>query len=436
MRLILWSSLCCFASGSFLQHVAAHNTGSQRNARSVNKNQGDVHESALSTPPLFKVPLHSPNGMQFVGDFTIGGQVTTALYDTGSFDIITASDLCSKCRTPPNLNLYSNKSSSTFKEGKTGVRGHMFTSGLLWARQDFETVHIGSADSVLSVDNTPFWQIVHTDMRLWTGNESTFSTYVGLGHGALVPGIPTEEPQMKTLVELSGTRRFAICLGANNGELVFNPTHDLTATAGMFRTVSVIGEHHWAVDMKSISYSIGGQGDSQCDGFHKCAAIIDSGTSLIGMPPRYYAFMEKITKMLKDDCSNLDKLPDLVFELGGQTFALPGYAYVIRATFADSYCYPAFMDIGMDSDTKDVWILGVPFLRHFYTVFDRDGPSLHIAEKGDECEPVGPAPPVASGSFLRPPGLAKLRRGLQPAIADISQASGPSWTLDAKHFIL
>ena len=78
--------------------------------------------------------------------------------------------------------------------------------------------------------------------------------------------------------------------------------------------------------------------------------------------------MQKVSKRLKDNCSNLDLLPDLVLELGERKFVLPPSAYVLRSSWDDKYCYPAFMDIGMTDQGRDVWILGVPFLRHFYTV--------------------------------------------------------------------
>merc|ERR1719335_259601 len=132
---------------------------------------------------------------------------------------------------------------------------------------------------------------------------------------------------MKSLLELTDTKRFAICLEGNDGHLVFNP----------------------AVDMNSITYSLGGSSERACGMYRHCAAIIDSGTSLIAFPPRQFQFIDKLSKKLKDDCSNIDEMPDLIFDLGGQQIALPASAYVIRASFADNYCYPAFMDVGGSS---------------------------------------------------------------------------------------
>jgi len=382
-----------------------------------------------ATPPPLKLTLHSPNGMQFFGEITIGEQTLSALYDTGSFDVITVSDLCGPCKVPRELKLYSNQTSMSFEKGDRSVKGHLFASGLLWAKQDFETIHIGPADSVISAERMPFWQVVHTDMRLWTRNRSFFSTYVGLGPGSIVPGIPKEEEQMKSLLEFIGTRRFAFCLKSDTGYLIFNPAYDLAAPwfASTFRSVPVIGKNHWAVELKSVSVYNNSRIKSACTNGQTCVVIIDSGTSLIGVPPKYFEFMNELSKQMKDDCSNLDIMPDLVFELGNQKFALPASAYVMRSSWDRKYCYPAFMDFAMPTDKGDAWILGVPFLRHFYTVFDRDGPSIHIAGQTESCEPLG-SPPTGSGSFLHPSDFpSKKMEDLWPVVANITDASGPSW---------
>merc|ERR1719174_1051605 len=51
-------------------------------------------------------------------------------------------------------------------------------------------------------------------------------------------------------------------------------------------------------------------------------------------------------------------------------------------------CLPAFMTIDKESQLGPVWILGMPFLRYHYTVFDRHSKKLHIAPSTPACSPI------------------------------------------------
>merc|ERR1719210_437431 len=60
-------------------------------------------------------------------------------------------------------------------------------------------------------------------------------------------------------------------------------------------------------------------------------------------------------------------------------------------------CAPAFALDDMRSPLGPVWILGMPFLRYYYTVFDRAASKVHIARSAPSCEiatePVGSSTP-------------------------------------------
>jgi hypothetical protein len=66
---------------------------------------------------------------------------------------------------------------------------------------------------------------------------------------------------------------------------------------------------------------------SLCDS--GCAAIIDTGSNIIAGP---WAEVAKLSRKLgvKDDCSNLDSLPDIIVKLGAHTFRLPPSGYVMK----------------------------------------------------------------------------------------------------------
>jgi len=143
--------------------------------------------------------------------------------------------------------------------------------------------------------------------------------------------------------------------------------------------------------------------------------------------------IQTLIKRIKYDCSNLDELPDLVFMIDGKRFALPARAYTVHFGLLDgkpSRCMPAFTDVSMSLNGANVWVLGLPFLRHFYTVFDREGPNIYVADQADNCEPAL----SGSGAFID----ASTQRGRAhhelplPTIADLSAARLPSWAFGNK----
>merc|ERR1719265_3146925 len=124
---------------------------------------------------------------------------------------------------------------------------------------------------------------------------------------------------------------------------------------------------------------------------------------------------------IREDCSNMDSLPNLHFKINGEDFELPPQAYVMRITGALmeansvwdilffkpkvkrlNMCMPAFMQMDMMSQHGPIFILGMPFFRYYHTSFDRKTQQMHFANAGPGCEPQ---PFKANGTaFLDMPG--------------------------------
>jgi len=155
---------------------------------------------------------------------------------------------------------------------------------------------------------------------------------------------------------------------------------------------------------------------------HGCDAIIDSGTSVIAAPSFAVRQVAEALTQLNSNCSNLEALPDLVFKLGGHTFSLPPSSYVAevigdvpeylkaKMPFLGSSkraCELMIMDMGGITEGGEMWILGVPFFRKYYTTFEL-GSSLaerkfHIAQHSEkECAPVETAVAMGSKRKLTP----------------------------------
>merc|ERR1719253_579999 len=127
---------------------------------------------------------------------------------------------------------------------------------------------------------------------------------------------------------------------------------------------------------------------------------------------------------IASDCSNLADLPDLNFKLGEYNFPLPASAYVLKI---EGKCYGAFMPLTMETDHGLAWVLGLPFLRHYYTLWDRQGPSLYFAEQGDNCKPK----PIASNVSVELARIQKSQHYHMPppelTEGDLKAARLPSW---------
>mmetsp|Transcript_58087 Transcript_58087/g.180205 ORF Transcript_58087/g.180205 Transcript_58087/m.180205 type:complete len:150 (+) Transcript_58087:3-452(+) len=88
--------------------------------------------------------------------------------------------------------------------------------------------------------------------------------------------------------------------------------------------------------------------------------------------------------------------------LDGKLVELPPAAYVVRtrtrvrpsalkrllaepARETVDECSVGFMTLDKESQYGPVWILGMPFLRYYYTVFDRAAKAIHIAPSTRSC---------------------------------------------------
>jgi hypothetical protein len=209
-----------------------------------------VKNTSHIQPPMHRLTLQNYKGVQYTAPLMLNTQTLMAVYDTGSFEIMAMSNICSVCRVPMPLTKYDNRSSTTFVAGAGSIEDHHFAGGLVRARLDYETVQVGDIGASFSVPNMPFWQVVSTDMQVWKSNKSQFTAIVGLGHRTNLPynKRPHASGPDESLIERTGTQRFAICLQrglANPGYITFNPQLALpslqqpTSTSNIFQRVPV-----------------------------------------------------------------------------------------------------------------------------------------------------------------------------------------------------
>jgi hypothetical protein len=338
---------------------------------------------------------------QYTGHFVVGGQDLQGIFDTGSFELLVRSTKCAHCKhpTPP----YDADKSPTFEKNGTTVQ-HVFGSGPCISESGYDTVSVGP----MSVKRQHLWEI--TKHQIPVLDQAKFAAIVGIGpHFA--PG-----NSEKTLLMNYGVEEFSICLERTSGapgHLTWGPQP--AEKKAQFATVPVSGKLHWAAKMtevgfhkeekKAASLLASKKSGNPCAG--GCAAIVDSGTSLIAAPTAALMELSEQVGPIHEDCSNLHELPVLKFKMGDRDFELPPHAYVMRIQGAVmqanniwdvlffkpqikkvNMCIPAFMQIDMNSQMGPVWILGMPFFRYYHTSFDRKTKEMHFATASEDCTPM------------------------------------------------
>lgn len=123
-----------------------------------------------------------------------------------------------------------------------------------------------------------------------------------------------------------------------------------------------------------------------------CGALVDSGTSLISVPSDVaQRALNVLNSKGNPDCSRLYEMPNLEFSIGGKPYSLPPHAYIgyayglvpnvykkffpwlrwMKAYRRVKVCSLLLMSIDVSTGLGPLVILGMPFMREYYTTFDR-----------------------------------------------------------------
>lgn len=369
--------------------------------------------------------LRNHMNVQYHATLEVGGQrVDRAILDTGSFELLVVSKQCRQCLDPP----YDPNASATFRPGPNASEKikHEFGSGPTESLKGYERIKIGA----LAATNQTFFQIIGHRIKAMNQSDS-FNAIVGIGP-------PNPNATEESLLTGFGISEFSLCLQRSplapgwltwgGGLTPFQKKQSLE--------LRVIGKRHWAVSMRHLLPKIKmspeqrtAAGTLLCE--RGCAAVLDSGTSLISAPSHALQGLELLLPKLEENCSNFQDLPELELELDGYRITLPPDAYVMRLSgkFVDflsfreqlyikpqhltvpDQCFYGFLTMNAHTDYGPLWVLGMPFFRYFHTTFDissNNGTSnnatsnngtrrIWIAEASDACEPLA-TPGVRSGT--------------------------------------
>lgn len=158
---------------------------------------------------------------------------------------------------------------------------------------------------------------------------------------------------------------FAVFFGneGEQSEITFGSyKRDQMATEIFWAPVTVPG--YWQVAMDDITLENKNLGLCSAS---KCQVAVDTGTSLLAGPTDVVAsLVEKL--QVADDCSNLQSLPDLGFIVGDHILNLKAEDYVAQHSTG---CSLGLMSLDIPPPKGPLFIFGDPFLRKYYTVYDR-----------------------------------------------------------------
>jgi len=132
---------------------------------------------------------------------------------------------------------------------------------------------------------------------------------------------------------------------------------------------------YWLIKVSGIY--IGNNKVHSCAG-DDCHSVVDTGTSIIVGPSYAVTDLIKAIGYVAPDCSNIAKLPTISFEISGQKLELPPKFYVIKETTTNGT--QCLLAIEGSIAVAPMWILGDPFLRAYYSVFDRDNNRVGFAK--------------------------------------------------------
>jgi len=312
------------------------------------------------------IPLKDFSDTQYYGFVDIGTppQTFKVVFDTGSSNVWVPSKKCTSISCLFH-NRYDSSASSTYKADGRKLE-IQYGSGGISGYLSVDTNTVGS----VSVENQGFAEVTAEQ-----GLSFLFGKLDGI-IGMAFPSIAVDQvtpwfdnavAQKKVeankfsfyLSKVAGDGKSAMLLGGS----------DPTYYQGDLKYVPLANETYWLIPFDDVS--VGGKKQNICPPLG-CRAAVDTGTSLIAGPAEIIAPIIEMAKV-KQDCSNIDQLPDITFTINKVDYVLKPKDYVIKVTLlGQTECITGFTPLALPPQLKNLYILGDVFISTYYTEFDRE----------------------------------------------------------------
>ncbi|KAL1530645.1 hypothetical protein AB1Y20_001545 [Prymnesium parvum] len=244
--------------------------------------------------------------------------------DTGSYQLVLASKQCVSCEGHcmgcPEHRLFNESSSTTYHDwNETVISAYGQGQVICAAGSDF--VRLGVAQS----QERQAMQLIKKNDLQGFSQDSSYDGIMGLGVTDLVP--VTNQVASPSVLKNLNISTFGICFSLVSGE---GGRLDLgSGVPGLaYHDVPGVGVGYWMIGLRSFLI---GDALVACHAWPYCNAIIDSGTTLIGLPKTILNHVVKHIGNINPDCSNVDQLPTISMLVNdGHILTLPPSAYIAQ----------------------------------------------------------------------------------------------------------
>lgn len=189
---------------------------------------------------------------------------------------------------------------------------------------------------------------------------------------------------------------FAIYLGRrieDEAEITFGEWRE-DRMASPLTWVNVSQEGYWQFEFSDFTLDGKPMGLCHKYGDRKCQGVLDSGSSLMmGPQDDLNPLLAQLTfgQDSQVNCTSNHAFPKLGFVIGGEVFEMEPDEYMDRShgpgqSQGQDICWAHLMPVG-DTGRGPIFVLGMPFMRAFYTVYDIQAKRIGIA-KAQYNQPV------------------------------------------------
>jgi cathepsin D len=352
--------------------IEAHLTGAA--PKGYESNSYSVTDGNNGVP----VVINNFQNAQYYGLVSIGtpAQNFEVIFDTGSSNLWIPSANCSLFSCYLHTR-YNSAKSSSYRANGTSF-GIQYGSGPVSGWLSADSVSLGGQ----LVDQSQTFAEIDNASGLGAAFAiGKFDGILGLAWQSIsVDNIPTV---FGNLVNQGLDPVFAFYLSRTAGaaaELTLGGT-DSNHYTGAITYIPLNHETYWQVSLGGVT--LNGKTVSSAPN-----AVLDTGTSLLAGPTADVTAIAKavgatpfVNGEYTIDCSKVPGLPQIIFNLNGNKFALAGSDYILTISQGGvSICLFGMMGIDMPPSVGPIWILGDVFIRRYYTVFDWGNKQIGLAE--------------------------------------------------------
>lgn len=334
-----------------------------------------VGEDASSS----KMPRTNVHKTAYFGQIELGTprQSFWVVFDTGSGNLLVPASDCKSDACHAHAQFYQTRSTTARRvrcDGSHTAEGDtpkdevniIFGTGEIWGRciEDNVCIHgVCTRTSFISStyeSSSPF-------------RAFSFDGVLGLGLPVMSQGIGFNLLDRMSHEQTLKHSLFGVYLSedpAESSEITFGEANHAHIDSHIFWVPVARDSGYWEVPVRDVTLDNHPQEICQ-----NCFAAIDTGTSELAGPSMVVDMLARRLDVLTD-CSNYNKLPRLGFVIGNHILNLEPRDYLDANSGS---CQLSLMALDVPPPKGPLFVLGIPFLQKFYTVYNHATMSVGFA---------------------------------------------------------